>query len=115
MGEEDNFTVDPMNGRIILQIRRLKKNKIFVVKAEIILEETEEKKIKRGQEEESEIRPISNLDFPSFDDEPEETEEERFAREMRDFQREMQRKEQEWREKMEGIEKKEIKWEWKNN
>ena len=97
MGEEDNFAVDPMNGRIVLLIRRLKKNKVGVVKAEIILEETEEKKIKRGQEEESEIDVISNLDFPSFDDVPVEDDGEKFTKEMRDFQSEMERKEQEWR------------------
>ena len=61
-----NFTVDPMNGRIILQVRRLKKNKLVTSKVEMLLEKVEEKWEKRREEEESEIRPISNLDFPSF-------------------------------------------------
>ena len=31
---------------------------------------------------------------------------------MRDFEREMERKKEEWRKKMEGMEKKKIEWEW---
>ena len=44
MGKDDNFTVDPMNGRIILLVRKIKKNKLFMNKVEIVLEESEEKK-----------------------------------------------------------------------
>ena len=69
MGEEDNFTVDPMNGRIILQVRSLRKNKLVTSKVEMLLEKVEEKWEKIRDEEESEIRPISNLDFPNFEGE----------------------------------------------
>ena len=30
MGMENNFTVDPVNGRIVLQIRSLEKNQIKI-------------------------------------------------------------------------------------
>ena len=49
MGEEENFTVDPMNGKVILQIRRVKKKKVSIGKAEIVLEEVEEKR-KRAED-----------------------------------------------------------------
>ena len=65
-----------MNGRIILQVRKIQKNKLVSSKVEMLLEKVEEKWEKRRQEEESEIDMISNLDFPNFDDE--ETEEEKF-------------------------------------
>ena len=115
MGEEDNFTVDPMNGRIILQVRRIRKNKLVSSKVEMLLEKVEEKWEKRREEEESEIDMISNLDFPSFDDEEQETEEEIFQRGMRDFKRVMERKKEQWREKMEEIKKEKIKWIWTCN
>ena len=98
MGEEDNFTVDPMNGRIVLLNRRVKKNKLVLSKVEIVLEEKEEQKIKRRQEEESEIDMISNFDFPNFDDKKE-TEEEKYMREIKAFQREMERMKEEWKER----------------
>ena len=108
MGEEENFTVDPMNGRIILQERGNKR-------IEVLLEKVEEKwERERGEERESEIDMISNFNFPNFDKELE-TEEERFKRRMKDFSREMERKKEEWKEKVKGMEKKWIKWEWTAN
>ena len=53
---------------------------------------------------EEEIKPISSVDR--------EKTEEMFVREIKDFQREIERKKEEWKEKMAGMEKKEIKWEW---
>ena len=94
MGEEENFAVDPMNGKIVLQVR---KNKNI----EVALEKMEEKKKRRREEAESEIDMISNLDFPNFEDEKEETEEETYQRRIRDFQKEMERKKGEWKKKME--------------
>ena len=38
-----------------------------------------------------------------------------FDRSMRHFQKEMERKKLEWKRKMEGMQKKTIKWEWKDN
>ena len=38
-----------------------------------------------------------------------------FKRQMRHFQREMERTKEGWREKMEKVEKKEIKWQWTAN
>ena len=58
---------------------------------------------------------ISNLDFPNFEDDPVEDDGERFVRQIKDFQREMERKKEEWRGKMEKMEKKKINWEWKDN
>ena len=58
---------------------------------------------------------ISNLDFPNFEDDPVEDDGERFVRQIKDFQREMERKKEEWRRKVEKMEKKKIRWEWTNN
>ena len=99
MGKEDNFTVDPMNGRLILQIGR---SKIISVP----LEKVEEKKQDR-EEEESDADVISNMDFPEFDFQ-EETEENKFVRELEHFQGEMERKKKEWEETM----PKKIDWKW---
>ena len=41
MGEEENFTVDPMNGRILLLARRGKENKSEEHKIEVVLEKME--------------------------------------------------------------------------
>ena len=62
MVEEENFTVDPMNGKITLQVKKNNKN------IEVPLEKVEERR-KRRQEEESEIDMISNFNFPSFEEE----------------------------------------------
>ena len=105
MGEEDNFTVDPMNGRILLQERGNKR-------IEVLLEKMEEKwERERGEEGESEIDMISNFNFPNFDEE-QETEEERFVREMIDFQQEMERKKEGWRRKVKIMNKERIRWKW---
>ena len=101
MGKEDNFTVDPMNGRITLHIRRTKT-------IEIVLKKIEESRQER-QEEESEIMSISHLEFPNF----EESEEEKFTRVMQDFQREMEKAKKEWEEKIKTMETKVIDWKWK--
>ena len=44
MGEEDNFLVNSMNGRITLQIRKVKKDKMIIAGMEIALEEMEARK-----------------------------------------------------------------------
>ena len=71
MGKEENFTVDPMNGKITLRVRRNKNIEFF-------LEKSEERRKRRQEEEESEIDLISNFNFPDFDDKKEETEEEEY-------------------------------------
>ena len=112
MGEEDNFTVDPMNVRIVLQAHRARKNKTPTNRVEIQLEEMEEKIVKRRQgEQKNETTPISDPDLPK----PRETEEERFERRKKDFQKEMLSKKEEWKEKMEGMKKERIKWQWTDN
>ena len=110
MGEEDNFVVDPMNGRIILLVRRIRKNKIVLTKVEIMLEEMEEK-IKRREEEESEIDMISNFDFPDFQEEMEKINWEQCL--LKDFHKEMEEFKREWRRRFEEIKKQEMKWKWK--
>ena len=101
--------VDAMEGKVILKIQA---NKVLIRKIEISLEKVEEKLIER--EEESEVDLISNMEFPSFEDRenPEylEDREEKFVREMKDFKREMEGIEKEWKEKMEKIEKRKIDW-----
>ena len=57
---------------------------------------------------------ISNLDFPNFDD-GEEGHRDPFDRQMRDFQREMEVKKGEWKERMEAMFKKYINWQWNNH
>ena len=59
---------------------------------------------------------ISNIEFPSFE-EPEEREdyEEKFNREIRDFEREMRGLEADWKAKIEKIEKNNIGWDWNDN
>ena len=44
MGKEDNFLVNPMNGKITLQIRKAKKDKMIMTEVEIELEEVETRK-----------------------------------------------------------------------
>ena len=72
-----------------------------------------EQRFFRRQEDESEVDAISNIEFPSFED-PDEREdyEEKFNREIKDFEREMKALEAEWEVKIEKIEKDKIKWDW---
>ena len=79
---------------------------------EVSLEEVEQRFFRR-QEDESEVDAISNIEFPSFED-PDEREdyEEKFNREIKDFEREMKALEAEWEVKIEKIEKDKIKWDW---
>ena len=53
---------------------------------------------------------ISNLDFPNFEDDLVEDDGEKFDREIRDFQKEMEMQKAEWKEKMEKIAEKKIMW-----
>ena len=78
------------------------------------LEQVEEKFIERA---ESEVDLISNMEFPSFDDQEEyrEDREEQFVQEMEAFEKEMKDIEKEWKSKMEKIEKKKIDWDWNDN
>ena len=78
-----------MNGKIVLRIQAKKE---LARNIEMVLEQMEEKLIER--EEESEVDLISNMEFPSFDDqegrEYREDREEKFVREMKAFEKEME-------------------------
>ena len=81
--------VDPINGKIVLKVQIYKE---LFRKIEVALEQVEEKLIER--EEESEVDLISNMEFPSFEDqegrEYREDREEKFVREMKAFEKEME-------------------------
>ena len=66
MGEEDNFIIDPMNGKISLQRKNIKKRKTQIEKIDMPLDEVEQKKRKRR--EESESKQVSHSEFPLFND-----------------------------------------------
>ena len=59
--------VDPMNGRICLEIIRIMKTKVPVIRMDVVLEERERKLKQKAKEKESEIDLIPNIEFPNFD------------------------------------------------